>query len=343
MYLFLWAFSCFTNFSFNQVHGMAIHLISYQGRPGRIFICASMICSLMSFGVYVYEASKWPQEVEKCEIRHRKFRIVDSLLNLFFLVHFCARFAAASDELVFWLEWYSILDYFTVVPTLLSLIMNRSWIGFRCLRVFRLVNLAEVLHNLNMIESAASLRLCQLVTFFIAVWFSGAGMMHLLENTGDPFGKTPYANAIELTYMQSLYYCLVTMSTVGYGDVTPQTVLGRAFACLFILFALATFASAIPEIADMLFRVNRYSGVYVKAEGRLHVVVCGDVTTQSVRHFLEDFLHKDRQRNDVEVVFINRLKPDLQLQGLLRRHFMRVKYLQLSTTIRHSQRVISAR
>ncbi len=155
-------------------------------------------------------------------------------------------------------------------------------------------------------------------------------MIYLLENTGDPFGALPYANAVSLTYGDCLYFTIVTMSTVGYGDITPKTALGKVFSSFFILFALAAFASCIPELVEMFLATSKYSGTYTARPGRRHVVVCGDVTTESVQHFLDDFLHPDRQRTDVEVVFMNRSKPDLRLRSILRRHFSRVKYLEVS-------------
>ncbi|KAL7055420.1 hypothetical protein AAHC03_022647 [Spirometra sp. Aus1] len=317
-----------------EIRLFAIRLVSYQYPVGRFFITMSMLLSLASFGIFVAEATMWPSEIEKCGHKGRRLRCLDFAFNLFFLLHFLARFAAAEDKLVLWLDWFSILDYCTVPPTLVAFAFQRSWMGLRFVRIFRLFNLAEVLHNLNVIKSASSLRLCQISSFFLAVWLAGAGMVYLLENTGDPFGEYPYGNAVKLSYTDCLYFTLVTMSTVGYGDISASTLLGRVFVSIFILFALAAFASCIPEIADVLFSSSKYSGHYTKSENRRHVVVCGDVTTESVKHFLDDFLHPDRRRNDVDVVFINRSKPDLQLQSILHRNFTRVRYFQ-GTVMNH--------
>ncbi|CAH8647106.1 unnamed protein product [Dicrocoelium dendriticum] len=310
------------------VHMCALRLVSYQWISGRCFIGLSMVLSLCSFGIYVFEASMWPGEVEKCGHKGRRFRFLDFLMNVFFALHFVARLLAARDALVFWIEWFSILDYLTIPPTLLGFWIRRTWLGFRFVRAFRLMNLAEVLHNFNMINSASSLRLCHFCTLFLSIWLSGAGMYLLLENTGDVLNGKPYNVSQPITYVNSLYFTIVTMSTVGYGDFTPQTPLGRAYVIFFILVALATFASAIPVIAETFFSVRNYSGSYVKPEGRSHIVVCGDITTDSVKTFLSDFLHEDRERSDVEVVFINPCLPDLQLQSILRLHFSRVKYFQ---------------
>ncbi|THD22129.1 KCMA1 [Fasciola hepatica] len=310
------------------VHLYAVQLVSYQWLAGRAFIALSMIMSLCSFGIYVYEATFFPSDIEKCGHKGRRMRAMDFAMNIFFFIHFVVRFIACRDALLFWIDWYSILDYFTVPPTLFGFFIKRSWLGFRFLRVFRLTNLGEVLHNLKVVRSASSLRMCQLCTYFLSIWLSGAGMILLLENTGNLIGSDAYQVSNPIAYPTALYFTIVTMSTVGYGDITPVTFLGKCFVCLFILFALATFASAIPEIADMFFTSRKYSGSYTKPEGKSHIVVCGDITTDSVKTFLSDFLHEDRQRTDVEVVFINPCKPDLQLQSILRLHFSRVKYFQ---------------
>uniref|UniRef100_A0A182F8E9 RCK N-terminal domain-containing protein n=1 Tax=Anopheles albimanus TaxID=7167 RepID=A0A182F8E9_ANOAL len=59
-----------------------------------------------------------------------------------------------------------------------------------------------------------------------------------------------------------------------------------------------------------------------------HIVVCGHITYESVSHFLKDFLHEDREDVDVEVVFLHRKEPDLELEGLLKRHYTTVEFFQ---------------
>jgi len=59
-----------------------------------------------------------------------------------------------------------------------------------------------------------------------------------VENSGDPFAD--FANANPLSYWDCVYFTLVTMSTVGYGDVYCETTLGRFFMVFFILGALVS-------------------------------------------------------------------------------------------------------
>nr|XP_053652333.1 calcium-activated potassium channel slowpoke-like isoform X14 [Cherax quadricarinatus] len=118
------------------------------------------------------------------------------------------------------------------------------------------------------------------------------------------------------------------MSTVGYGDVYCHTVFGRTFLVFFLLVGLAIFASCIPEIIDLVGTRSKYGGTLKNERGRRHIVVCGHITYESVSHFLKDFLHEDREDVDVEVVFLHRKPPDLELEGLFKRHFTTVEFFQ---------------
>ena len=197
-------------------------------------------------------------------------------------------------------------------------------IGLRFLRALRLMSFPDILQYLNVLKTSSSIRLAQLISIVISVWLTAAGIIHLLENSGDPLDFT---NQQHISYWECVYFLIVTMSTVGYGDIYCQTVLGRSFIVLFILVGLAVFASCIPEIVDLIGSRPKYGGSY-KASRRVHLVVCGHITFESVSHFLKDFLHEDREDVDVEVVFLHRKPPDLELEGLIKRHFTTVEFFQ---------------
>eukprot|EP00102_Acyrthosiphon_pisum_P023646 XP_016660856.1 PREDICTED: calcium-activated potassium channel slowpoke isoform X32 [Acyrthosiphon pisum] len=298
-------------------------LISGQTTTGRILVVLVFILSIASLIIYFIDASN--EEVERCQKwSHNVTQQVDLAFNIFFMVYYFIRFIAASDKLWFMLEMYSFVDYFTIPPSFLSIYLGRTWIGLRFLRALRLMTVPDILQYLNILKTSSSIRLAQLVSIFISVWLTAAGIIHLLENSGDPF---EFQNQQRLSYWTCVYFLIVTMSTVGYGDVFCQTILGRTFLVFFLLVGLAVMASWIPEITELAGNRKRYGGEY-KRERRRHIVVCGHITYESVSHFLKDFLHEDREDVDVEVVFLHRKPPDLELEGLFKRHFTTVEFFQ---------------
>ncbi|XP_050463050.1 calcium-activated potassium channel slowpoke isoform X30 [Cataglyphis hispanica] len=299
-------------------------LISGQTTTGRILVVLVFILSIASLIIYFIDASS--EEVERCQKWSNNItQQIDLAFNIFFMVYFFIRFIAASDKLWFMLEMYSFVDYFTIPPSFVSIYLDRTWIGLRFLRALRLMTVPDILQYLNILKTSSSIRLAQLVSIFISVWLTAAGIIHLLENSGDPF---EFANPQQLSYWTCVYFLIVTMSTVGYGDVYCQTILGRTFLVFFLLVGLAIFASSIPEIIDLVGSRSKYSGEYKREHGKRHIVVCGHITYESVSHFLKDFLHEDREDVDVEVVFLHRKPPDLELEGLFKRHFTTVEFFQ---------------
>ncbi|XP_011691441.1 PREDICTED: calcium-activated potassium channel slowpoke isoform X12 [Wasmannia auropunctata] len=299
-------------------------LISGQTTTGRILVVLVFILSIASLIIYFIDASS--EVVERCQKWSNNItQQIDLAFNIFFMVYFFIRFIAASDKLWFMLEMYSFVDYFTIPPSFVSIYLDRTWIGLRFLRALRLMTVPDILQYLNVLKTSSSIRLAQLVSIFISVWLTAAGIIHLLENSGDPFD---FSNPQKLPYWTCVYFLIVTMSTVGYGDVYCQTVLGRTFLVFFLLVGLAIFASCIPEIIDLIGTRNKYGGTLKNERGRRHIVVCGHITYESVSHFLKDFLHEDREDVDVEVVFLHRKPPDLELEGLFKRHFTTVEFFQ---------------
>ncbi|XP_071560715.1 calcium-activated potassium channel slowpoke isoform X8 [Temnothorax nylanderi] len=299
-------------------------LISGQTTTGRILVVLVFILSIASLIIYFIDASS--EVVERCQKWSNNItQQIDLAFNIFFMVYFFIRFIAASDKLWFMLEMYSFVDYFTIPPSFVSIYLDRTWIGLRFLRALRLMTVPDILQYLNILKTSSSIRLAQLVSIFISVWLTAAGIIHLLENSGDPF---EFTNPQQLSYWTCVYFLIVTMSTVGYGDVYCQTVLGRTFLVFFLLVGLAIFASSIPEIIELVGSRSKYSGEFKREHGKRHIVVCGHITYESVSHFLKDFLHEDREDVDVEVVFLHRKPPDLELEGLFKRHFTTVEFFQ---------------
>ncbi|XP_051935929.1 calcium-activated potassium channel subunit alpha-1a isoform X5 [Hippocampus zosterae] len=306
-------------------------MISAQTLTGRVLVVLVFALSIGALGIYFIDSS---DPIESCQNFYKDFTLqIDMAFNVFFLLYFGLRFIAANDKLWFWLEVNSVVDFFTVPPVFVSVYLNRSWLGLRFLRALRLIQFSEILQFLNILKTSNSIKLVNLCSIFISTWLTAAGFIHLVENSGDPWEN--FQNFQTLSYWECVYLLMVTMSTVGYGDVYAKTTLGRLFMVFFILGGLAMFARYVPEIAALILNRKKYGGSYNSTRGRKHIVVCGHITLESVSNFLKDFLHKDRDDVNVEIVFLHNISPNLELEALFKRHFTQVEFYQGSVLNPH--------
>ncbi|KAM4525016.1 calcium-activated potassium channel subunit alpha-1a-like isoform 12-T12 [Odontesthes bonariensis] len=306
-------------------------MISAQTLTGRVLVVLVFALSIGALVIYFIDSY---DPIESCQNFYEDFTLqIDMAFNVFFLLYFGLRFIAANDKLWFWLEVNSVVDFFTVPPVFVSVYLNRSWLGLRFLRALRLIQFSEILQFLNILKTSNSIKLVNLCSIFISTWLTAAGFIHLVENSGDPWEN--FQNSQVLSYWECVYLLMVTMSTVGYGDVYAKTTLGRLFMVFFILGGLAMFASYVPEIIELIGNRKKYGGSYSAVNGRKHIVVCGHITLESVSNFLKDFLHKDRDDVNVEIVFLHNISPNLELEALFKRHFTQVEFYQGSVLNPH--------
>ncbi|KAF1476717.1 Potassium channel subfamily U member 1, partial [Pygoscelis antarcticus] len=243
---------------------------------------------------------------------------VDTGFNAFFLLYFGLRFVAADDKLRFWLELNSLVDFFTIPPVFVSYYLKKNWLGLRFLRALRLLELPRILQFLRITKNNYSIKLSKLFAVFISTWLTAAGFIHLVENNGDPWVQP--ANSQSLSYFKCMYLVMMTMSTVGYGDVVVQTMLGRTFIFFFIIGGLVLFANFIPEVVEIVESHKNYKSSYEVVSGKNYIVVCGNITLESVTTFLRDFLLQDKGRVCTEILFLGESLPSLELEAVFKCH-----------------------
>ncbi|XP_039212564.1 potassium channel subfamily U member 1 [Crotalus tigris] len=290
-----------------------VMMISAQTSIGRILVILVFLFSIGSLIIYFINCYSVK---EFCLTFQDQTIAIDLFFNLFFLLYFGLRFLAASDKLAFWLELNSIVDFFTITPVCIAFYLGRNWLGLRFLKALRLMELPKILQFLQITTSGTAIKLSKLLAVFVSTWLTAAGFLHWMENSGDPW--VYHSNHQTLTYFECLYLIMVTMSTVGYGDVVVKTTIGRVFILFFIVGGLILFANLVPEIADIVGSRRVYMGSYISVKGRKFIVVCGNITLSSVTAFLIDFITQDRGDIASEIVFLGEHPPSLELETVFR-------------------------
>ncbi|KAF4667502.1 Calcium-activated potassium channel subunit alpha-1 [Perkinsus olseni] len=138
------------------------------------------------------------------------------------------------------------------------------------------------------------------------VYFTSCLVM-TLENLEDPkwllvLQPTPRS----WTLTSSFYFIMVTISTVGYGDLSPSTVLGRVVAIWTILGGIAAFSYAVNKLLEVYGLTRSGRGRYSLKRRYRHIVVAGTPSTEMLKDFLSEIYHSDHadDSEDLEVVLL---------------------------------------
>ncbi|KAL5272739.1 hypothetical protein ACHWQZ_G000808 [Mnemiopsis leidyi] len=317
-------------------HYIVNEVISLQTNKGMVLAILYFLFNVISVTLYINQSD---QPLEQCEdvLNTCNWTLyADIGLNVFFLFHFLLRLIAAPNRLKFWFQMGSIVDFCTIPPCALALILERNWLGMRFMRALRFMQMGEILMTFNSTGTEEDQRaekrksivqLLVLMLDFVSVWLFAAGFVHLVENSGDPW-KADSARKDNFTYFDSVWLTMVTMSTVGYGDVYPTTGIGRSFMMVFIVCGLAMFATYTPYLYEFYRSRSPYAGRYERADSKKYVVVCGHITYNNVKSFLADFLHPDRGDRTSRVLFLDNKRPEPELTGLIKRYFLSVQYFE---------------
>ncbi len=161
-------------------------------------------------------------------------------LTILFTIEFFARIYVVNKPFKYIFSFYGIIDFLSILPTYLSLfLMGSHYLAviriFRMLRIFRVLKLARYVKASNALIQALSNSKARIIVFFevvAALVILIGSVMYLIEGPENGFSNIP----------RSIYWAIVTITTVGYGDIAPQTVFGQALASLLMLTGYAIIA-----------------------------------------------------------------------------------------------------
>jgi len=179
------------------------------------------------------------------------FIVLEIFVASIFTIEYIARIATAEKKLSYILSPLGIIDLLAILPSYFLLISPVFTNSFKVLRVFRIIRIIRLLRIIRLIrifsltqerkarvkKARASTPWLNLEIYLISlmsVVVISASLLYLVEGNvlGSPFYNIP----------QGLWWAIVTVTTVGYGDLIPITVLGKIVASLTMLAGLALFA-----------------------------------------------------------------------------------------------------
>jgi len=160
-------------------------------------------------------------------------RVAEWTFTAVFTVEYVARLVSARNPKRYAISFFGVVDLLAIAPIYLSLLFAAAHSfavvrSLRLLRVFRILKLTEYIGEATVLRIALQESIRKIVVFLFAVLtiviIVGA-LMYQIEGEANGFSSIPTA----------MYWAIVTVTTVGYGDISPRTVPGRMLASLLMI------------------------------------------------------------------------------------------------------------
>ncbi|GAV06593.1 hypothetical protein RvY_16557 [Ramazzottius varieornatus] len=304
-----------------QISYWASDIISDLTLVGKFLKVVAVLCAVGSLIIYFRETSPQCLDVELChEWTTDPWWQVDLAFNCYFLVYFFLRFAATDKKLHFIWSEMSLVDYFTIPPTFVAIGLDRNWFGLRFLRVLNLLWSVDLLRSFGVVPQLLAVKFARLFIYIVSAIIIGAGTFLLLECSGDPWDMDGTLQQ-NVTFWNYAYFSVVTISTVGYGDISMRTTLGKIFCCLYIFACLFFIASFIATASSLLPPPRRHPK-FDRHSYFNHIVICGDVCALTIRTFVMGFREAMEARglSNIPIILLHPTAPDDEMVILLNQY-----------------------
>jgi voltage-gated potassium channel len=191
--------------------------------------------------ILVSVATVMADSVQEWHARHRTmFELVEWFFTLLFTLEYLARLVSVDRPLRYALSFFGLVDLLAVLPTYLALFLPELHAlidvrVLRLLRIFRIFRLTEYVAEYQFMGEALLASRRKILVFLSAVMMVAlilGTLLYVVEGPQHGFTDIPTA----------VYWAITTITTVGFGDITPKTDLGRFIASVIMLIGWGTLA-----------------------------------------------------------------------------------------------------
>lgn len=198
---------------------------------------------------------------------HTTLRVIEWVVTVFFTLEYAARIWVIKKPKTYIFSFLGVVDLLSILPTYLSIVLfgTQSFAilrALRLLRIFRILKLVRFVSESQILGRALIKSRHKITVFFLALLilvFILGSIMYLIEGPEAGFDSIPL----------SIYWAIVTLTTVGFGDITPQTVFGQFVASVIMLLGYSIIA-----IPTGIVGAEMYKGVDTSVKRQNNKLIC---------------------------------------------------------------------
>jgi len=204
-------------------------------REGKLFDVIVLWCILLSVVVIFLESIQVLGEKYSLY-----FHLLEWVFTILFTIEYLFRIISVKNPYRYIFSFYGVIDLLAIIPTYLSLVITGSQYLLairilRLLRVFRIFKIRSLLAQAELLTRALKASKSKIAVFLFTVLTTIVvigTIMYVIEGPENGFTSIP----------TSMYWAIVTMTTVGYGDISPQTPIGQLIASFVMIIGYAIIA-----------------------------------------------------------------------------------------------------
>lgn len=211
------------------------------GRTISLFLTGLILLSCSLFVIQTYPISSTFRTI---------LARLDQAILCCFALEYLLRFWSSNSKLKFIFYPYSLIDLIAILPVFLGF-SNLSFLRIcRWFRILRLIRFIEVKIYIFQVRTEDGIILARILFTLLTIIFVFSGLIYQVENPVNPeiFG----------TFLDAVYFAVVTMTTVGFGDVVPLSETGRFLTILMILTGIALIPWQVGDLIKQLVKTAQH-------------------------------------------------------------------------------------
>ncbi|CEL99665.1 unnamed protein product [Vitrella brassicaformis CCMP3155] len=338
---------------FRRCRVLVNKLFIQNPRVANMFDATNSALSFVECLIYVAESYE-----KDALARADEFFATHLAFSFFFLFDYLLRLVASPNKLAYIRTWSSLLDAVTILPVFVQWALRETVkLEVRVLDFFSLLRILRILRLYRLVAHWESLLYRQIAVVSLTIFsllFITAGWMELVEDLDNK----PEKECLEETMLQYddlplryrerichldvhdwIYFVIVTISTLGYGDIAPQTITGRMTVVVLLSVTIVLLPQQTSQLAELLDVQAKYRNDYFRMPSKKtvpHIVLVGHLQGESLQEFLRELYHEDHgvQNQNRPLVMIQHDLPTQMQEALLRnpKYTAKLTYLQGSPT-----------
>lgn len=221
---------------------ISFYLEDVESSIGKIINFFILGFILLSSAIFVLETYPLPEGIASI------LKIVDLVIVIIFAIEYLIRFWCAEKKISFLFSIFSIIDLLAIVPFLFGLIDVRFLRIFRWFRILRIIRFLDWEISIFRIQNEDGIILIKIFLTLFTIIFVYSGLIYQVEhriNSGN-----------FQTFLDALYFSVVTMTTVGFGDITPISETGRLLTLLMILTGVTFIPWQVSDLVKQLLKTT---------------------------------------------------------------------------------------